>query len=593
MKPLDPRLLHQARAARGYFGGTVVFGLLTTALVLAQAGLLAHVIAHAGSGLTALRGSVLALALVLLARAFSVYGGEAMALRAAAATKSQLRQKLTRHINALGPQWLGRRSHGQLITLTARGLDALDPYFARYLPQLVLATIVPIAVLARIAGVDLTAAVTVAVTLPLIPIFMVLIGWHTQARTERQWLLLTRLAGHFLDVVEGLATLKAFGRAKAQAETIRKVTEDHRQATMATLRITFLSSLVLELIATLATALVAVEVGLRLLAGHLGYEAALLVLLLTPEAFLPLRAVGAQFHAAAEGVAAAKDVLDILDTPLDGARSTVADGAAPAGMSAPSASVEPDLTRDEIRFSNVSVRYPDRTALALDDVCASIRPGEHLAIVGPSGAGKSTLLSLLLGFATASEGQLTVGGVELRELVLASPEAMAAWRRQLAWVPQNAHLFSGSIADNIRLGDPAAADDRVREAAVRAGLAETIAAAPAGLETPVGERGLQLSTGQRQRVAVARALLRDAPVMLLDEPGAHLDAETADELIEGLRRHSGGRTLIIVTHNPAWTVHASRVLRLEGGRLIPAPSPSAADRTHSRGDQPLGVGVRA
>ncbi len=562
MKPLDPRLLQQAGAARGYLVAAVACGVATTALVLAQAGLLAHIIANASRGAAPLRASIIALAAVLAARALFVYGGEAMALRAAAATKSQLRRKVLRHITALGPQWLGGQRHGELVTLTGRGLDALDPYFARYLPQLVLSAIVPVAVLARIAGADLASAVTIAVTLPLIPVFMALIGWHTQAKTDRQWLLLRRLGGHFLDVVEGLPTLKAFGRAKAQAESIRKVTEDHRLATMAILRVTFLSALVLELIATLSTALVAVEVGLRLLAGNLGYEAALLVLLLAPEAYLPLRAVGMQFHAAQEGVSAAKDVLDILDTPLLQAAEAALPGAAEAARRA----AAPDLAREAIRFEGVGVSYPQRALPALTGITTEVLPGEHVAIVGPSGAGKSTLLSLLLGFTKATEGSLRIGAVDLA--AAAAPD-WAQLRRQIAWVPQKAHLFSGSIADNVRLGDPGASDADVAAAAERAGLRETIAALPDGLDTQVGERGLALSTGQRQRVAVARALLRDAPLLLLDEPGAHLDAATAGDVMRSLRAYAAARTLIVVTHSAEWAGDVDRILRIEGGHLLP------------------------
>ena len=553
--------MREAGAARGYLIGTVAFGVLTTGLVLAQAGLLAHVIANATRGAGPLRTSLLALAAVLLGRALMTYGGEAMALRAAAATKSQLRRKLLRRIIALGPQWLGGRSQGELITLAGRGLDALDPYFARYLPQLVLSAIIPVAVLARIAGTDLTSAVTIGVTLPLIPVFMALIGWQTQVRIDRQWLLLRSLAGHFLDVVEGLPTLKIFGRAKAQAETIRQITEEHRVATMATLRITFLSALVLELIATLSTALVAVEVGLRLLAGHLGYEQALLVLLLAPEAYLPLRAVGAQYHAAAEGVAAAKDVLDVLEVELDRVE------AAPEALP-----VDVNLARDDVTFSSVTVCYSGRTTPALDQLDLVVRPGEHVALVGPSGAGKSTVLSVLLGFTPVSAGDVSIGAQDLREL---DEPGWSQLRRQVAWVPQTAHLFSGTIASNIRLSSPGADDRAVQEAAELAGLTTTLKAMPAGLATPVGERGSQLSSGQRQRVAIARALLRDPALLLLDEPGAHLDADTAAALIKDLRRYSVGRTLVIVTHEPAWAAGADRVVRIEAGRALPAERAAA------------------
>jgi ATP-binding cassette, subfamily C, bacterial CydD len=577
VRPLDPRLVRQAGAARGFLAGTVVSGLVMTGLVLAQAGLLAHVIAHASLGVRALSASLIALGLVVIARAAVAYGGEALALRAAAATKSQLRRKLLRRIMDLGPQWLGRRSHGELVTLAGRGLDALDPYFARYLPQLVLSAIVPVAVLARIAGADLASAVTIAVTLPLIPIFMALIGWHTQARTQRQWKLLTRLGGHFLDVVEGLPTLKAFGRAKAQAQTIRRVTEEHRHATMATLRITFLSSLVLELIATLSTALVAVEVGLRLLSGNLGYESALLVLLLAPEVYLPLRSVGSQFHAAAEGVAAAADVLDVLDEQLAGEPDPAS--ALPAHRV--------DLRSEPIRFDRVTVRYPDRSDAALEELCVSLHPGEHVAVVGPSGAGKSTMLALILGFTQATEGAVRIGGIALRDL---DPGGMAGLRGQIAWVPQNAHLFGGSIADNIRLGAPGADGQAVALAAERAGLAAMLADLPAGVDSPVGERGHRLSTGQRQRVAIARALLRDPALLLLDEPGAHLDAETAEEVIAGISGFGARRTLIVVTHDPAWAAGADRVLRLEGGRLVTPMRGTDVSAMNDRRLSPAGAG---
>ena len=318
MRPVDPRLLRYAAAARGYLVLAVATGLVAVALILAQAGLLAHALASAalGTGAAALAGTLGLLLAVLAARALTSYGGELAALRAAAAVKSQLRRKLTAHLVRLGPAWLGGQQAGELAALSSKGLDALDPYFARFLPQLVLAVAVPVAVLIRVALADWISALIIAVTLPLIPVFTVLVGLQTRARTQRQWQLLARLGGHFLDVVQGLPTLKLFGRDQAQADVIHEVTDEYRSATMATLRIAFLSALVLELSAALATALVAVEIGLRLLAGHVSYQTALLVLLLTPEAYLPLRAVGAQFHASMEGVTAAGRVCDILDEPL-------------------------------------------------------------------------------------------------------------------------------------------------------------------------------------------------------------------------------------------------------------------------------------
>src|ERR1700729_68510 len=362
MRPVDPRLLRYATAARGYLVLTVGLGLATTALILAQAGLLAHALAApaTGVGVAALGATLGVLLAVLAARAAAAYGGELAALRAAAAVKSQLRRKLTAHVLPLGPAWLGGQRTGEITTLSTKGLDALDPYFARFLPQLVLACLVPVAVLIRVGLADWISALVIAVTLPIIPVFGVLIGLQTRAQTERQWQLLARLGGHFLDVVEGLPTLKLFGRGKPQAEGIGTVTEEDRAVTMSTLRVAFLSAFVLELAAALATALVAVEVGLRLLAGHMQYQTALLVLLLTPEVYLPLRAVSLQFHASMEGVTAAGRTCETLAPPLPAASQPAAAGSGLA--SGPPA--QADLRRDVIVLNGTSLTYPGRDRAA-------------------------------------------------------------------------------------------------------------------------------------------------------------------------------------------------------------------------------------
>ena len=552
MKPLDPRLLRYSAAARGYLAVTVALGLAATALILLQAGLLAYVLAAAatGTGVRLLAGPLATLAIVLLARAAAGYGGEVTALRAAAAVKSQLRRLLTDHVLKLGPSWLcqspaGHRS-GEVTTLATRGLDGLDPYFARYLPQLVLACVVPFAVLIRVGLADWVSAAVIAVTLPLIPLFAILVGRHTKAVTQRQWRLLARLGGHFLDVVEGLPTLKLFGRGKPQAEVIGRVTGEYRKATMSSLRVAFLSGFVLELAAALATALVAVEVGLRLLAGSMSYQAALLVLLLTPEAYLPLRAVGAQFHASTEGAAAARDVFAILDTPVP-------------GRAAKAVSRPVDLRTDTIRLSGVSLAYPGRGRDALSGVNMTIRPGDQITLTGPSGAGKSSLLALLLRFAEPTSGRIEAGGVDLARV------PAEEWRRQIAWVPQHPHLFAASVAGNIALGDPAASREAIAAAARAAGADGFIEALPRGYDTQVGERGLRLSSGQRQQIALARAFLRDAPLLLLDEPAAHLDADTAVRLAAALAALTAGRTVIRVSHGRRQA--AGRVFALDQGRL--------------------------
>src|SRR5690242_4574445 len=357
MRAVDPRLLTYAQAAKRYLVVTVLLGLAGTGLILAQAALLAHALAAAalGTGAAALAGTLLALLGVVAARGAAAYGGEAAALRAAARVKSQLRRQLTAHCLRLGPAWLGGQQPGQIAATATRGLDGLDPYFARYLPQLVLSVLVPAAVLATVTVTDWISGVVIAVTLPLIPLFAALVGLHTRAQTRRQWRLLAQLSGHFLDVVQGLPTLKAFGRAKFQEQVIATVTEQHRSAAMATLRVAFLSALVLELSAALATAVVAVETGLRLLYGHLPYQAALLVLLLTPEAYLPLRAVAAQYHASAEGTAAAESVFGVLETSPPPQAGPA--GGGPARV--------PDLRSATISLGAVTVAYPGRERPAL------------------------------------------------------------------------------------------------------------------------------------------------------------------------------------------------------------------------------------
>ena len=580
MRPLDPRLLRNASAARGHLLLTVALGLAGTGLILAQAGLLARVLASAaaGAGIAALSGPLIALLAVLAARAGTSYGGEVASLRAAATIKSQLRRKVVAHVLRLGPAWLGGQQAGELATLSTRGLDGLDAYFARYLPQLVLACLVPVAVLVRVAVADWISAVVIAATLPLVPVFAILVGLHTKAQTRQQWTLLARLSGHFLDVVEGLPTLKVFGRAKAQADVIAAVTDAHRAATMRTLRVAFLSAFVLELAATLATALVAVEVGLRLLAGHLDFQTALLVLLLTPEAFLPLRAVGAQFHASIEGATAAERAFAILDTPLPAQRAPAqlapvqrapvqplpaqlapAD-ARPAASPIPPAAAA-DLRRDTIRLHGVTLTYPGRDRPALDQVSLAIRPGEHITLTGPSGAGKTSLLALLLRFTEAGSGTIEAGRADLAAI------PAAAWRAQIAWVPQHPHLFAGTAAQNIALGRPDAGRAAVTAAAELAGAASFIDALPAGYDTQLGERGLRLSAGQRQKIAIARAFLRDAPLLLVDEPTAHLDPISAAGIREALGVLMAGRTVLHVTHRGGWAPGTDRVLVLDHGRL--------------------------
>ncbi|MBD0423536.1 thiol reductant ABC exporter subunit CydD [Streptomyces sp. TRM S81-3] len=553
MKPIDPRLLRYARATRFFLAAVVVLGAMGAGLVVAQAMLIAEMVVGAfqhGKPVGELRTSLLLLVAVACGRALVGWLTELAAHRASAAVKSELRGRLLERATALGPGWLSGQRTGSLVTLATRGVDALDDYFSRYLPQLGLAVVVPVAVLARIVTEDWVSAAIIVATLPLIPVFMMLIGWATQSRMDRQWRLLSRLSGHFLDVVAGLPTLKVFGRAKAQAESIRRITGEYRQATMRTLRIAFLSSFALELLSTLSVALVAVTIGMRLVHGDMALYDGLVVLVLAPEAYLPLRQVGAQYHAAAEGLSAAEEIFSVLERPVPapGTGPVPADGA--------------------LSFEGVTVRYPGRSTDAVSDVSLTVAPGETVALVGPSGAGKSTLLGVLLGFVRPTEGRVRIGGADLADL---DP---AEWHARVAWVPQRPHLFAGTIAENVRLARPGADDAAVRRALRDAGALDFVDALPEGAGTVLGEDGAGLSAGQRQRLALARAFLADRPVLLLDEPTAALDGATEAEIVAAVRRLAVGRTVLLVVHRPALLEVADRVVR-----LAEPVSPAVADGT--------------
>jgi thiol reductant ABC exporter CydD subunit len=542
--PVDPRLLRYTRGTRRYLVATVGLGAATAALVVAQAWLIADSVSRAVAGhetLHQLRRPVGWLLVVIIGRAVVAWFGERAADRASAAAKSDLRTALVDRIAQLGPSGIDRERSARLVVLATSGIDALDSYFARYLPQLFLAVIVPVTVFLVVLGTAWLPALIIAVTLPLIPLFMTLVGASARTRMKQQAALLSRLAGHFLDVVGGLPTLKVFGRAKAQAVAIRDITDRYRRATIATLRVAFLSSLILELLATFSVALVAVAVGLRLLGGHLSFDHALFVLILAPEAYLPLRALGTNYHASTEGLDAAADVFEVLEQPLPG-RGVRAD--------------VPDPSTSGLRIEDLEVCYPGRVLPALHDVTLAVEPGDVVAIAGPSGCGKSTLLSVLLGLAPEWRGSVRVGTVDLADL---DPDA---WRSKLAWVPQRPHLFARSIADNVRLGNPQATDERLRVAITDAGLDDVVARLPQGLQTVLGQDGAGLSAGERQRLALARAFVRDAPLLLLDEPTANLDGRTEESVLAAIRRLMAGRTVLIVAHRPALIALADRVINL-------------------------------
>jgi thiol reductant ABC exporter CydD subunit len=544
---VDRRLLRHGRATRRFVGLATLLGVAEALLVIAQAWLIAFVVAEAflgGQGVAALRGELAALLGVVLARAALAWGAELAAARASAQAKSELRGALLeRGADLLAHGDRGARA-GELAILASRGIDSLDEYFAQYLPHLLLAAIAPAAILVAIFADDWISGLIVAVTLPLIPVFMALVGAVTGERVARQLGALEHLAGHFLDLVTGLPTLKIFGRGRAQLDSLGEFSELYRTSTVETLRITFLSSLILELLATVSVAMVAVAIGIRLTGGEMGFRAGLFALILAPEAYLPLRRLAASYHSSAEGLAAAGRAFDVIDAA---ARPACIDPGLPP-HDAPGAT---------IALEDVWFTYPGRSEPALAGASLEVLPGEVVGVVGPSGCGKSTVLALVLGVRAPDSGTARAGASEICRLVASS------WHAGIAWVPQRPHVFRGTLRENVRLGRPEAGDEAVLAALEAAGLGNFARGLPDLLDTQLGEGGRGLSVGERRRLALARAILRDAPLLLLDEPTAGLDLETERDVVERLRPLLAERTVLLVTHRPAPLELCERIVTLE------------------------------
>ena len=544
--PLDPRLVRYARGVRTLLIGSVVLSSGTAILVVAQAFCLGDVVSQVflgGATLDAMMPVIVTLALIVFGRALLSSFGETLAQRAATRTSAQLREALLAHVVRLGPVWLSGERRGQVATLATRGVDSVEPYVARYIPQLVIAAVVPLTVGVAILTQDLLAAVIVAVTVPLIPVFMILIGRYTQSATAKQWSTLGVLSGHFLDVVAGLPTLKAFGRERVQATRMAEIDKQYRTTTLGVLRIAFLSSLVLELVATLAVAVVAVSIGLRLVNGEIDLRTGLVVLILAPEVYLPIRAVGAQFHAAADGIDAAEQVFEMLaiEPAITGTRTDV-----PVG---------------EIVIDHVTVTYPGTDVVALAPISLTLVPGRVTAVVGPSGVGKSTLLAVLQGFLAPTSGTVRIDGVDLATL---APEA---WRTHLAVVAQDPVLVGPTVADDVRLRYPEATDAEVDAALRGAGLDPS--SLPDGAATRVGDLASDVSAGQRRRVALARVLLLPSALVLLDEPPAGLDDATEADVIVAVRLLAErGAAVVVVAHRPSLVAGADEIVGLAAVAVV-------------------------
>ncbi len=571
---LDRRLLRQIVGAKAAFGLSILAAFLAGIATVLQAHQVSQVIARAflgGQDLAAVMPLLWGLLAILGGRAALTCAGELSANAAARRVKDNLREALARHLLALGPAAVQGERSGELVNTVTQGVETLDAYFSQYLPQLALAGLLPLAYLAIVFPLDPLSGTILLLTGPLIPFFMFLIGSNAERLAHRQFTALGRMSAYFLDTLQGLATLKTLGRSQEQAGRIEQVSEQYREATMGVLRITFLSALALELLSTMGTAIIAVEIGLRLLYGRMAFEGAFFLLLLAPEFYLPLRTLGLRFHASMAGISAARRIFEVLEQDggqgwppykrnPDFRKNVVVRNAQPAsGLDA--------LLRDPfiIELEDVHFAYPSSGGsrpAALNGVSLRISSGQTVALVGPSGAGKSTIAGLLLRFLTAQRGSIRINDIPLEDI------AVEAWREQIAWVPQQPYLFHGTVSDNLRVARPAASQAAMHGALEQAHLLDTVASLPLGLDTPVGEGGARLSGGQAQRLALARAFLRDAPFLILDEPTAHMDVEQERLLQESSHRLQAGRTVLVIAHRLPTVAQADQIVVLEEGRVV-------------------------
>ncbi len=549
---VQKNLLRQARVSGLALFFNVIGGMITAIFIILQAYILSEIIVAVfsrGQDLQSIFNRIYQLAIIIGIRALVVFFNEISAKSIAAKVKSHLRLDLIQKVSRRGPFFLGIEKHGSILNTIYEGVESLDAYYSQYLPQVILSVLVPLTILIAIFPLEPLSGLILLITAPLIPIFMALIGIMTEERTKKQWQILNKLSTRFFDTLQSLNLIRLLNREKEQEKTLQASDQAYRNATMGVLRYTFLSAFTLELVATISTAIVAVEIGLRLIYGKLDFLPALFILVLTPEFYLPLRQLGVKYHAAMTGIEAAGDIYKLLEMP----ESQTIHKPEPA-----------QWTGEEIfpiSFVSVSARYPGETKLAANQINFSINKGEKIALVGPSGAGKTTITSLLLRFIKPFDGQIVSVGTPLNQI------PVEYWRENIAWVPQNPHLFSGTIARNVALSSETIDFHKLEDALSASESLHWVHNLPDGWNTQIGERGYGISTGQIQRIAIARAFYKDAPLLILDEPTSALDPLLESELYTAIKRLVSNRTVITIAHRLPTIFQSDRIFFINDGKI--------------------------
>ena len=532
---------------------TIILGLLGVGATIVQMVFLSKVVngvflAH--KTLAQVWSLLLFLLGFIVVRAILVWLREVTAQQGANRVKSAVRQRLFAHVFALGPTYSKGEATGELVTTASAGIERLDAYVSRYLPQIALSVLVPVVIVAYIFPLDWISAALLLVTGPIIPLLMIIIGSYAEKHVQGQWLALSRMSASFLDSIQGLPTLKLFGRSNAAGEKVARMSNAFGEKTLKMLRVAFLSGMVLEFMTAAAIGVIAVTLGVRLIDGGISFESAFLVLLLTPEFYRPLKELGVSRHAGMEGKVAAKRIIEILETPL------------PITVPANSKSNKRPVNPLTLRFADVTYTYPGNQQPALNKINLTLPAGTRTALVGRSGAGKSTLVNLLLRFMATQSGSITVNDIPLTEL------PVEVWREYIALVPQRPYLFNDTIRSNIRMARPTASEDEIIHAATLAGAEEFIQQLPHGYDTEIGERGARLSAGQAQRIAIARAFLKNAPLLILDEPTSSLDPKSELLIRQALERLMQQRTVLVIAHRYNTIANVEQIAVMDNGKIV-------------------------